>query len=142
MKYILVLFLLTSCSSVKKTAFIPDVDRDISQYEVSKIDSLNNYYIIYLKRSDSLFKLVSKKEPAINCQKIESKHPYSFELVSIWNQPIIINGVDWSLAATPHVNCIGLDEATNVCLERSLGINDIFYAKNLTGLCIVKVNTN
>ena len=140
MKYILVFFLLAACSSAKKMFPPPDVSVDNSKYEVSKIDSLNNYYFIYLKRSDSVFKLVSQKKVVLNCQKIEIKRKYIFELISIWNQPIMINGVDVSPSTTPHVNCIGLDNTTKVCLERSSGINDIFYAKNLTGLCIVKVN--
>lgn len=140
MKNIIVVFLLASCCFGKKIAKVNCVANDNSRYEVSRIDSINNYYLIYLKRNDTLFKIVSKKEILSNCLKIEPKHCYQLELISIWNQPIIINGTNVSPSLTPHVECIGLDDKTNVCLERNAGINDIYYAKNITGLCIVKTN--
>ncbi|MFL9485558.1 hypothetical protein ACI6Q2_22445 [Chitinophagaceae bacterium LWZ2-11] len=108
-------------------------------YKVYKIDSVNNYYFIYAKRRDTLYKIVSRKEVVPNCTGIKLNQEYSFILSSLWTKPIVVGNVDVSPSTTPNVTCISLDGVTKVCLERD-SINDIFVAKNLRGLCIVNDN--
>lgn len=109
-----------------------------SVFTVHKIDSINNYYIVYLKKADDWFKVVSKKELGLDSgNKIVVKKRYHFNLHSLWNEKLIINGIDVSLSKTPNVECIGFDEKTSICIERD-SINDLFTTKNLRGLEYVK----
>lgn len=103
-------------------------------YNVYKIDSINNYYLIYAIKSDTLYKIVSKKEPSLSGGTlIMVKGNYSFQLSSIWTQPIIIGGVNVSPSVTPNVTCLSFDDSTRICLERD-SINDLYRASNLRGL--------
>lgn len=105
-----------------------------SVFTVHKIDSINDYYVVYLKKSDNWFKVVSKKDSGKHSRnKIEIKKSYFFNLHSLWNEKLIINGIDVSLSKTPNVQCIGFDEKTSICIERD-SINDLFTTKNLEGL--------
>lgn len=105
-----------------------------SIFTVHKIDSINNYYVVYLKKSDTWFKIVSKKDSEGESRnKIEIEKSYFFSLHSLWDEKLIINGIDVSLSKTPNVQCIGFDEKTSICIERD-SINDLFTTKNLQGL--------
>lgn|GEM_PF-1344359 len=104
-----------------------------TSYKVYKIDSINSFYLIYAKRNDSLYKIVSKKATIISCNKIEKDGEYDFNLHSrlsdrrIGNKEILPQN---SLL----VNCFSYDDSTTICLERD-SINDLFYADNVKGLC-------
>lgn len=106
-------------------------------YGIYKIDSVNSYYLIYAKKRDSLYKIVSSKDGTNKGKKISINNFYKLNLVSIWNQPILINGVNVSPSTTPHVTCLGFDDSTNICIERD-SINDLHRADNLRGLYIKK----
>lgn len=107
-----------------------------AKYRVTKIDTVNDYYFVYAKKQDTLYKIVSKNEGVgEECNEIVIGKEYRFELESIWRKNIKINGVNVSPSGIPHVNCLSLDERTDVCLERD-SINDIFKSNNLKGLCI------
>jgi len=139
-KLILPFLILISCSSKKitqsktedETKNVPDISE---RYKVYKIDSINNYYLIYAKRKDSLYKIVSKKQATRNCVNISLNQEYTFLLTSIWNQKIIIEGSNVSPSITPHVTCLSFDDSTKICLEKD-SINDLFHAENVQGLCI------
>ena len=105
-----------------------------SIFTVYKIDSINDYYLIYAKRQKQWFKIVSKKEkPIIYQKRIMVNKDYKFSLHSIWNEKIMINGVNVSPSQTPHVTCLGFDTQTTICLER-YSIKDLFSSKNLRGI--------
>jgi len=110
---------------------------DTSSYRVYKIDSINNYYLIYAKANHTLYKIVSKKEPTASSCKIKTGEKYKFKLHSIWNQDLFINGVNVSPRITPHITCLGFDSITSICIERPL-INDLHYADNIRGLFYIK----
>ncbi|WP_333696038.1 hypothetical protein [Flavobacterium sp.] len=138
--FLFVIILLSSCNRgfVKNSEkLVVDTSKD-SIFTVRKIDSINDYYIVYLKKADDWFKVVSKKDSSGDSRnKIEIEKSYFFNLYSLWNEKLIINGIDVSLSKTPNVQCIGFDEKTSICLERD-SINDLFIAKNLKGLKVTR----
>jgi hypothetical protein len=104
-------------------------------YFVYKIDSLNNYYIIYLQKNDSLYKIISEKEIVKKGQKIKTNQKYNFVLHSIWNKTTRVGESDVSLKHNNYVRCLTLNDSTKICLENS--IYDLHYADNVKGLYIV-----
>jgi arginine deiminase len=123
-----------SCSSTKISKPINN-NLSSTDYKVYKIDSLNNYYLIYAKRSDSLYKIVSKKITTSKCKQVKVGKSYNFELYSVWNNGVSINGVNIAPGLIPNVECMGFDSVTTICIERD-SINDLYIANNLKGLCI------
>jgi hypothetical protein len=126
---------IVSCISINKTT--GQLKNVSAQYYVYKIDSINNYYLIYAKKTDSLYKIVSKKEKIRNCDFIHIGQSYGFVLESVWNHDIIINGKNVSPRMTPHIECVGFDNVTSICLEKD-SINDLHIAKNVRGLCLIE----
>jgi hypothetical protein len=109
-----------------------------TSYDIRKIDSINNWYLIYARKGDSLFKIVSKKTTIENCNKIQINKKYDLQLHSrIYGYAIA--GKTMSPQNTLLVNCFSFDDSTNICLEGD-SIRDLFYADNIKGLCFEKDN--
>ncbi|NDV57679.1 hypothetical protein [Bacteroides sp. 519] len=133
----------TSCVSNKHTEIthIRNIDSThvaSKLYEVYKIDSINNYYLIYLRKDSQKYKVVSKMEYVPFGKKIKLGTKYDFSLESLFDVDISINGINVNPAHTSLVECIYVDKMTYVCIERNDSIFDLFRAKNLTGLYIHK----
>ena len=131
MKKILLFLILANISCQTGLKYNPD---SLDLYKVSKIDSVNNYYIIYALKKDSLFKLVSKKESNMKCNKIRKNFTYKFVLHSISKTSININGLDMVPMNNIDINCYQFDQNTKICKET--GIIDIYIVENLKGLCL------
>jgi len=129
--FLISLTLITSCN----TQHI-DQKKDNAKYEVYKIDSINSYYLVYAKKGDSLFKIVSKKENAINQQKISVNKSYNFTLHSMSSQAPTINGIKLKPVNYMDVNCFRFDEETNICKEEKM--YDLYFVDNLQGLHLKK----
>jgi hypothetical protein len=105
-------------------------------YRVYRIDSINTWYLIYARKGDSLYKIVSKKIEIEGCHKIEVGNHYDFHLHSrIYGYTIA--GKKILPQNTLLVNCFSFDDSTNICLERD-SINDLHYADNIKGLCFIE----
>ena len=105
---------------------------EVVAYKIYKIDSINTYYLIYARKEDSLYKIVSKKTGIENCNRIEVGKYYDFHLhSSIYGRTIA--GKTILPQNTLLVNCFSFDDSTNICLERD-SINDLLYADNVKGL--------
>jgi hypothetical protein len=126
-----------SADSSNKSYFNTIAKPSDSLFTVNKIDSVNNYYLVYLKKGTNWYKIVSKKENLDNAKKIKVNSSYKFSLKSIWNQEILIGGVNVSPSLFPHVTCLSFDKETSICIERD-SINDLFVSKNLKGLHYIK----
>ncbi len=126
-----------SCHTVNTGIKNNNGNSSSNKYEVYKIDTVNDYYFIYAKKMDTIYKIVSKQKEKQDCNTILLGGKYDFILESIWRKEIVIDGVNVSPSGTPQVNCLSLDEKTKVCLERD-SINDIYQSKNLKGLCFFK----
>jgi hypothetical protein len=108
-------------------------NENTNPYKVYKLDSINNYYLIYASRKDSLYKIVSKKEPSKNCNQIRKDGEYQFKLhSSIAHRRI--GGKEILPQNSLLVNCFYYDESTSICLEGD-SIRDLHYADNIKGLC-------
>lgn len=133
--YIYIIIAFYSCSSVNKSHDTYQIDQK-ENYFVSKIDSINNYYLIYAERNDTIFKIVSKKSKNFKeCNKVEQQNKYKFSLVSYRENAFKINGVS---TIPLNVQGFGVDEDTFIMLEGEKGIFDIYFPTNVEGLCIKK----
>lgn len=98
-------------------------------FEVLKIDSISEAYIIYIKKTDLVFKVVSiKDEISGSCNKIVVSSDYDFELQSWINRPDRIQG---------HVQGLHIGGTAIGYIGEDI-VQDLFYSKNLKGLCYSK----
>lgn len=101
-------------------------------YRVYKIDSINSFYLIYAKKQDTLYKIVSRKAHLINCETIQINEWYPFILHSRLASRKIGN-----VKIMPGlVNCFYYGDSTSICLEKS--IYDLYSSDNVKGLCFLK----
>lgn len=120
--YFVCCLFLNYCSSGNQEA-TGSLNHTDTSYEVYRIDSVNNYYVIYISRKDTNYKVISKKQFSENCRRIKNGKYYDFELTSL---SIEIN--------TPgFAECLWVDSITKICLENS--IVDLKVSKNVKGLC-------
>lgn len=107
-----------------------------TRYEVYKIDSINNFYIIYAQNDNIKYKIISEKQVDNSCKKIQLNKEYSFKLISILQQKIQLGDKTFSSADNLLVNCFTFEGNTKICREKD--ISDLHRAENLKGLCLVK----
>ena len=121
-------------SSNKYFSFRNSIRQDSINYKVYKIDSINNYYLIYAKKGHDLFKVVSKKERIKMCNSIIVNNVYEFHLHSI----LSINGHP-IIPANEIMELSGfmIDHSTVIRFEGD-SIRDLYYADNIKGLCFIK----
>ncbi|SHN06891.1 hypothetical protein SAMN05444360_1358 [Chryseobacterium carnipullorum] len=104
-------------------------------YKVEKIDSLNNYYIIYILNSDKKYQIVSKKTKS-NCNiiKVNQTYPsFIFEPLIKENDYIPKDRPANYLDFVP--NKIILDDSTVIAKGKDQ--DNIFKTNNLNGLCYI-----
>ncbi|WP_334126982.1 hypothetical protein [Empedobacter brevis] len=126
----IVIFFFISCNSSKQ------LSENKIEYKVDKIESLNNWNIIYLSRGYNKYKLVSLKTENKECHKIKEGKTYNFILHSRRENPPIINGIKLEPVNYLDLHCYAYDNETEICIEPEKGINDLYSAENLNGLCI------
>ncbi|NCQ12284.1 MAG: hypothetical protein GW809_09135 [Bacteroidetes bacterium] len=133
-------FILFACgkSTVPFSTYEENIANTNNHYEIYKIDSLNIYYIIYAKRNHNKFKILSKKDSTdIPCDKvIRVGAAYDLELKSILQQEIHIDDKIISSGNNLLVNCFIFEHNTRICREED--INDLHYALNIKGLCLIE----
>lgn len=130
MRYFLIIIVvfIASCSTKVRSSAT-------ASYYVYKIDSIKSYYLIYAKKSDSIYKIVSKKESLDQCLEIKEKQYYNFKLKSILKNrfentsfPKTMNDAD--------ITCFAFDDDIQICKEK--GIYDLHLADNVKGLCFTR----
>jgi len=92
-------------------------------YEVYKIDSINNHYLIYAVFDSIKYKIVSKKVEAKSGEEIKKGGHYHFKLLSLL--------LDYPITPGPR-ECIRVDKSTIICTEDSMP--NIYSALNIEGL--------
>jgi len=134
--YIYSVFILMSCLSSNTSA---QSDNN-SDYLIKKIKSKNSWLIIYAERQDTLYKIVVGKEDVANtkCRKIAVGKNYNLDLYSRRENAPEIGGVKLKPANYLDVQCYSYDEKTEICIEPKKGIYDLYYTKDLKGLCYIK----
>jgi len=136
MKYIVILsmFVIISCGLNKRGVDLEG--KGVALYMIDRIDSLNNYYLVYAKNQDSIYKIVIGKDLSKKCkQTILLKEKYFLSLKSKRELAPIINGVK---IAPFNVDCFVFDEETTICIEQDIGIYDLYFTDDIVGLCYVR----
>ncbi|OCA72298.1 hypothetical protein BBI01_09175 [Chryseobacterium artocarpi] len=133
--FILCIGTLISCKTNKNVYFEKD---SVDGYTVYKIDSINNYYLVYLNFKDRNYKIVSKKDASIKCKSIKVGDIYNvFNLKRmIRPEDYIPKNIDTASPLSFVPDCIKLDEQTQMCRER--GMDNIYTSDNLKSLCYIK----
>jgi len=110
-------------------------------YLIKEIRSKNSWYIIYAQKQDSLYKIVVGKENKIDtsCKKITVGKYYNLDLKSRRANAPEIGGVKLQPVNYLDVDCYAYDEKTEICIEPKKGIYDLYYTKDLDGLCYLKI---
>jgi hypothetical protein len=96
-----------------------------SVFKVFKIDSINNYYLVYAKKNDSIFKIVSTKNGKNNCLRIKKNKKYQLSLQLIWK-----NSANTSLVTGTY-----FDDSTVIRIDWEKEIYALYSCDNLHGLC-------
>lgn len=136
MKYVIlfIMFLCFSCSNQQKMI---ENNETMEKYYVYQIDTIDNYYIVYAKKEDMTYKIVSKKETSKKCNLIKTNNGYFFDLYSQSSIKLVIDGKEIDPPVTiVDVMCYTFENDTKICTDRKNGIYDLYYARNLKGLCI------
>ncbi len=124
MKNILFLFFFFIFSFLCQGFFYNDEVCDVNRYKVYKIDSINNYYIIYALNELDYYKIISKKDSLNESHNIRVGEKYNFQLI---NSIIENNYLD--------VKGIVLDDTTLIEIEPD-SILFLSYPQNVSGLYI------
>jgi len=103
-------------------------ERNNPIFKIIKIDSIENIYLVYAERNDSIFKIMSLKEKYSNCRPIKLGELYNLKIIS-WFLPEEIH-VRMRVTGVKFGNVI-------VKMERDSIVSDLFLTKNLEGLCYV-----
>ncbi|HEX8659348.1 MAG TPA: hypothetical protein VF690_17550, partial [Hymenobacter sp.] len=83
------LLFLISCKPAEVASALSEPMAKSNSYEpsntfrVSKIDSINSVYLIYARRNDYLFKIISDKALMAKCNRIQVGRYYKFKLRSL-----------------------------------------------------------
>src|SRR5690606_25806003 len=132
MNYFVLLFITlfgVSCNSQQKVLAEQKTNEN---YFVYKIDSIDNYFLVYAKKEDRIYKIVSRKETSKKCDLIKIKNSYDFDLYSHSSVPLITGEI---IAPVSYydVVCHVFENETEICTDGKNGIYDLYYARNLKG---------
>lgn len=131
--FYLLCFFGIGCNSQQK---IMENQKTMEEYYVYQIDTIDDYYLVYAKKEDMIFKIVSKKEEVEECNLIKVNNSYYFDLYAQSSIKPIIEGKEIALVTIIDVMCYNFENGTKICTDRKNGIYDLYYARNLKGLCL------
>jgi hypothetical protein len=81
--FTIILLFFSSCLEETQNGKKNDNLYEQTLYRVDKIDSINNYYLIYASKEDTSYKIISKKKQTKSGIKIQVKGIYDFRLNSM-----------------------------------------------------------
>lgn len=121
---IAIIILYIGCQPIKNIS-----DKNNSLYEILKMDTVTYKHdnIFYLKRNDSIFKTVSKKEIIQPCEPLALKKKYEMELQSMFPDNIL-NRLDFGGRRMYGEETILFEKDSGV-------IWDLFISPNIKGTC-------
>lgn len=111
------------------------------EYLITKIDSVDDYFVIYVKQSSQNYKLISEKKRVVCSGKIEVGKKYCLKTESIFNFKIKNKDSVYVISNSVNIDCI-LFGNIQVCKEYDKGIFDVLETKDLQGLCFDKASNN
>lgn len=104
-----------------------------------RIDSLQSVYLIYARRSDTLYKVVSDKATVPNCRKLQVGRQYKLRSLYLTDAiPHELAQYPVLMATVGHLHSGGIDWDGKGLLIKMEGdsIRDLHYDRNLTALCL------
>lgn len=132
MRTLLLLFIasmLIGCSVMNNNSLCrEDKSNRATLFKIKSIKDKGEFYIIYAKRNDSLFKILSDKVKA-NGKKIKVNHYYKLELKKIFPRDSI-----FGIAIAPNAGIVGFDYGGKTIYKEKKSHNKVYRAKNLKGL--------
>lgn len=132
MRTLLLLFIasmLIGCSVMNNNSLCrEDKSNRATLFKIKSIKDKGEFYIIYAKRNDSLFKILSDKVKA-NGEKIKVNHYYKLELKQIFPRDSI-----FGIAIAPNAGIVGFDYGGKTIYKEKRSHNIVYDAKNLNGL--------
>jgi hypothetical protein len=106
-----------------------------SLFYIYGLDSVNNWYLIYAKKRDTLYEIISPKEPCAEAP-IQINKTYSLTVASVWRNAQIVHG-SIPDGFVIFSNGVAVDDSTIIRPDGEL-ITDLHMAMNIKGLCLVK----
>lgn len=130
----LLLLLFTSmfigCSVMNNNSLCrEDKSNRATLFKIKSIQDKREFYIIYAKRNDSLFKIVSKLEGGTNGEKIKVGRHYNLKLEKFFPLDSI-----FGIAIAPNAGIRGFDYGGKTIYKEKKSHNKVYRAKNLKGL--------
>jgi hypothetical protein len=122
----MVICILAACRSSKNPDSLPGKD-----FKIVRVDSINNVYLIYARKRNALYKIVSLKAGTHTGRSIVVGSSYPLDLVSLFIKNF--QGYDLSPQRSMDIGGISFS-GTLIKLERD-SIVDLYRAKNIKGLC-------
>ncbi len=101
---------------------------DNQLYKVIKIDSIEKIYLIYVKRNDSIFKIMSKKEKSLNCKQVKINEYYILNIVSWF--PENQSNIKMRMSGVKY-------DGVLIKIERDGIVGDLYITNNIKGLCYI-----
>jgi len=139
-KIFLILIIFVSCKTkkIETETFKPTFELGIDVFaKVSKIDSIANYYLVFIENENNFFKIISDKNQAkyYNGIKIGIGHNYKFRIQQVTNRkPAEPNDRYTPVNYLDIAQCRKFKE-TEICTESSF---ELATASNLKGLHLRK----
>ena len=134
MRTLLLLFIasmLIGCSVMNNSSLCREEKSNrTTLFKIKSIKDKREFYIIYAKRNDSLFKIVSKLEGGANGEKIKVGRHYNLKLEKFFPLDSIF-GI--AIAPNAGIRGFGYYGEKTVYIERK-SHNSLYRAKNLKGL--------
>ncbi|MDC0584318.1 hypothetical protein OAO55_01165 [Bacteroidales bacterium] len=118
----------------------PQSFRGSKKFKVFEVEEFDDVFVIYAQRKDSIFKIITKSVPELDCKKkskLKINKYYKLNLTSLTSS-VFINGVKvdtWN--TNEFLTCINI-WGQIFCIEPERGINELYKAENLNGLYFVK----
>lgn len=123
---VFICFVFYSCNS-QKTLYN-------NEFKITKIEQMNDWYIIYAQKDKSKYKIVSKKSNNKDGIKIVKRKRYKFVLHSKSDIAPTINGIKLVPQNYLDVRGYSFDEKTIICIEPEKGYYELYFCKDLDGL--------
>ena len=121
-------FIATMISISCRTNYPYRNSRDASRdFVVNKIDSISDCYLIYARRNDTLFKIISQKKTSQSCNRIVVNSRYAFSLV-----PILYDGA--VKISSNNIGGVYVNDSTIIRVEGD-SVRELYTSKNIKGLC-------
>lgn len=127
---LLITTMLIGCSVMNNNSLCrEDKSNRATLFKIKSIMDKGKFYIIYAKRNDSLFKILSDPKVKANGEKIKVGRHYNLKLEKFFPLDSI-----FGIAIAPNAGIVGFDYGGKTIYKEKKSHNTVYRAKNLKGL--------